>query len=65
MFVQVEMIICIGYVLFDSYSWNIVVQGFVNEVVEKIEGCVRIDVFLGGQFGNEKDMIEGLQFGVI
>ncbi|WP_191569458.1 TRAP transporter substrate-binding protein [Paracoccus yeei] len=62
---QAETIIRIGHVLSDSHSWNIAAQGFANEVAEKTEGRVRIDVFPGGQLGNEKDMIEGLQFGAI
>ena len=62
---QAETTIRIGHVLSDSHSWNIAAQGFANEVAEKTEGRVRIDVFPGGQLGNEKDMIEGLQFGAI
>ncbi|WP_167620198.1 DctP family TRAP transporter solute-binding subunit [Paracoccus ravus] len=55
----------IGHVLADSHSWNVAAQGFAKEVGEKTEGRVNIEVFPSGQLGNEKDMIEGLQFGAV
>lgn len=63
--VHAETTIRIGHVLSDSHSWNVAAQGFADDVAEKTEGRVRIEVFPGGQLGNEKDMIEGLQFGAI
>ncbi|MDS9469008.1 DctP family TRAP transporter solute-binding subunit [Paracoccus sp. MBLB3053] len=60
-----ETTIRIGHVLADGHSWNVAAQGFAKEVGEKTEGRVKIEVFPGGQLGNEKDMIEGLQFGAV
>ncbi|WP_434288135.1 DctP family TRAP transporter solute-binding subunit [Celeribacter sp. SCSIO 80788] len=60
-----ETKIRIGHVLADSHSWNIAAQGFADEVAEKTEGRVTVEVFPGGQLGSEKDMIEGLQFGSV
>lgn len=55
----------IGHVLADSHSWNVAAQGFAQDVAARTEGRVQIEVFPGGQLGNEKDMIEGLQFGAV
>lgn len=55
----------IGDVLAESHSWNIAAQGFAQEVAEKTEGRVKIEVFPSGQLGNEKDMIEGMQIGSV
>ncbi len=60
-----ETTIRIGHVLADSHSWNVAATGFAEEVSEKTEGRVKIEIFPGGQLGNEKDMIEGLQFGSV
>ncbi|MBE9636993.1 DctP family TRAP transporter solute-binding subunit [Salipiger mangrovisoli] len=60
-----ETTIRIGHVLADSHSWNVAATGFAEEVAEKTEGRVKIEIFPGGQLGNEKDMIEGLQFGSV
>lgn len=60
-----ETTIRIGHVLADTHSWHVAAQGFAAEVAEKTEGRVKVDVFAGGQLGNEKDMIEGLQFGAV
>ncbi|WP_138466950.1 DctP family TRAP transporter solute-binding subunit [Poseidonocella sp. HB161398] len=60
-----ETTIRIGHVLSESHSWNIAATGFAEEVAEKTGGRVKIEVFPGGQLGNEKDMIEGLQFGAV
>lgn len=60
-----ETTIRIGHVLADTHSWHIAAQGFADEVNEKTEGRVKVEVFAGGQLGNEKDMIEGLQFGAV
>ncbi|MCA0941851.1 DctP family TRAP transporter solute-binding subunit [Salipiger pacificus] len=60
-----ETTIRIGHVLADSHSWNVAATGFADEVAEKTEGRVKIEIFPGGQLGNEKDMIEGLQFGSV
>jgi tripartite ATP-independent transporter DctP family solute receptor len=55
----------IGDVLAESHSWNVAANGFAQEVAEKTEGRVKIEVFPGGQLGNEKDMIEGMQIGAV
>lgn len=63
--VAAETTIRIGHVLADTHSWHLAAQGFADEVAEKTEGRVKVEVFAGGQLGNEKDMIEGLQFGAV
>lgn len=55
----------LGHVLPADHSWNICAEGFAKEVTEKTEGRVTINVYSGGQLGNEKDMVEGLQLGTI
>ncbi|MBT9245911.1 DctP family TRAP transporter solute-binding subunit [Gemmobacter fulvus] len=60
-----ETTIRIGHVLADTHSWHVAAQGFAADVAEKTEGRVKIEIFAGGQLGNEKDMIEGLQFGAV
>ena len=60
-----ETTIRIGHVLADTHSWHQAAQGFAAEVAEKTDGRVKVEVFAGGQLGNEKDMIEGLQFGAV
>ncbi|MDO5641766.1 MAG: DctP family TRAP transporter solute-binding subunit [Paracoccus sp. (in: a-proteobacteria)] len=55
----------LGHVLSDAHSWNIAAQGFADEVNEKTEGRVRVEIFGSGQLGTEKDMIEGMQFGAV
>lgn len=60
-----ETTIRIGHVLADTHSWHQAAQGFATEVAEKTDGRVKVEVFAGGQLGNEKDMIEGLQFGAV
>jgi len=55
----------LGHVLADSHSWHVAAQGFAQEVAEKTEGRVKVEVFPGGQLGTEKDMVEGLQFGSV
>lgn len=60
-----ETTIRIGHVLADSHSWNVAAQGFAEDVAEKTQGRVKVEVFPGGQLGNEKEMIEALQFGSI
>ncbi|MBD3625986.1 MAG: TRAP transporter substrate-binding protein DctP, partial [Rhodobacteraceae bacterium] len=39
--------------------------GFAEDVAEKTEGRVAIEVVAGGQLGSEKEVIEGMQFGAV
>lgn len=50
---------------FDGYFMVEGVKVMVVEVKEKIEGCICIEVFFLFQLGEEKDIIEQIQFGVI
>ncbi len=60
---QVE--IRLGHVLPEAHSWHVAATGFADEVAEKTEGRVAIEVFAGGQLGSEKEVIEGMQFGAV
>ncbi|MHA3980655.1 TRAP transporter substrate-binding protein [Halovulum sp. GXIMD14794] len=60
---QVE--IRLGHVLPEAHSWHTAATGFAEEVAEKTEGRVAIEVFAGGQLGSEKEVIEGMQFGAV
>jgi len=60
---QVE--IRLGHVLPEAHSWHTAATGFAEDVAEKTEGRVAIEVFAGGQLGSEKDVIEGMQFGAV
>ena len=55
----------LGHVLPESHSWHIATTGFAEEVAERTEGRVAIEVFPSGQLGSEKEVIEGLQFGSV
>ncbi len=55
----------LGHVLPDTHSWHIAATGFAEEVAERTEGRVAIEVYPSGQLGNEKEAIEGLQFGAV
>lgn len=55
----------LGHVLPESHSWHIAATGFAEEVAERTEGRVAIEVFPSGQLGSEKEVIEGLQFGSV
>lgn len=60
---QVE--IRLGHVLPEAHSWHTAATGFAEDVAEKTEGRVAIEVFAGGQLGSEKEVIEGMQFGAV
>ncbi|MBY6005260.1 DctP family TRAP transporter solute-binding subunit [Salipiger bermudensis] len=60
-----DVSIRLGHVLPESHNWHIATSGFADEVAERTEGRVSIEVFPSGQLGNEKEVIEGLQFGSI
>lgn len=60
-----DVSIRLGHVLPESHSWHIAATGFAQEVAERTEGRVAIEVFPSGQLGSEKDVIEGLQFGSV
>ncbi|MDO5603588.1 MAG: DctP family TRAP transporter solute-binding subunit [Paracoccus sp. (in: a-proteobacteria)] len=60
-----QTVLRIGHVLSDSHSWHVAAQGFADEVNEKTEGRVKVEIFPGGQLGSEREMIEGLQFGSV
>lgn len=62
---QAETLIRLGHVLSEGHSWNIAARGFAEEVTQKTDGRVKVEVFSGGQLGSEKDMIEGMQFGSV
>lgn len=60
-----EVTIRLGHVLAETHSWHIATTGFANEVEKATNGRVKVKVFASGQLGNEKEVIEGLQFGSI
>ncbi len=60
-----DVSIRLGHVLSDGHSWHQAAQGFADEVAEKTEGRVGIEVFPSGQLGSEQDMVEGMQFGSV
>lgn len=53
----------LGDVLAPTHSWNIAAEGFAAEVKDKTAGRVNFILFSGGQLGNEKTMVEGMQIG--
>lgn len=55
----------LGHVLPEGHSWHVAASGFAADVTEATEGRVDISVFPSGQLGNEKDVIEGMQFGSV
>ncbi len=60
-----QVTIRLGDVLPESHSWNIAATGFADEVAKKTDDRVKIEVFASGQLGNEKEMVEGMQFGSV
>lgn len=60
-----DVSIRLGHVLPESHSWHIAATGFAEEVAERTDGRVDIEVFPSGQLGSEKEVIEGLQFGSV
>jgi len=60
-----DVSIRLGHVLPESHSWHIATSGFAEEVAERTDGRVAIEVFPSGQLGTEKEVIEGLQFGSV
>lgn len=60
-----ETTIRLGHVLPETHSWHVAATGFAEEVAEKTDGRVTVEVFPSGQLGNEKEVIEGLQFGAV
>lgn len=60
-----DVTIRLGHVLPESHSWHIAASGFAQEVADRTEGRIDIEVFPSGQLGSEKEVIEGLQFGSV
>ncbi len=62
---QAETTVRLGHVLPETHSWHQAATGFARDVAEGTEGRVTIEVYPSGQLGNEKEAIEGLQFGAV
>ncbi len=60
-----DVTIRLGHVLPEGHSWHIAASGFAQEVADRTEGRIDIEVFPSGQLGSEKEVIEGLQFGSV
>ncbi|MEQ8341253.1 MAG: DctP family TRAP transporter solute-binding subunit [Marinovum algicola] len=60
-----EVSVRLGHVLPESHSWHVAATGFAEEVNQRTDGRVAIEVFPSGQLGSEKEVIEGMQFGSV
>lgn len=54
-----------GHVLTEDSPYHLALTQWADEVYEKTEGRVKIDVFANSVLGNERDMIEALQIGTL
>ena len=54
-----------GHVLTEDSAYHMALTQWADEVEEKTEGRVRIDVYANSVLGNERDMIEALQMGTL
>jgi tripartite ATP-independent transporter DctP family solute receptor len=55
----------LGHVLSDTHSWHTAAKGFAEQVARETERRVNIQVYPGGQLGNEREVVEGLQIGTL
>lgn len=60
-----DVTIRLGHVLAETHNWHRAATGFAEEVATGTDGRVSVEVFSGGQLGNEKEAVEGLQFGSV
>lgn len=54
-----------AHVLATDHPYHTGLVYFAEKLKEKSNGQIQVDVFPSGQLGGERDMIEGLQFGII
>lgn len=54
-----------GHVLTEDSPYHLALTQWADEVYEKTEGRVKVDVFANSVLGNERDMIEALQMGTL
>lgn len=54
-----------GHVLTEDSPYHMALTQWADEVNEKTEGRIKIDVFGNSVLGNERDMIEALQMGTL
>lgn len=55
----------IGHVLAPTHPYQLGLEKFAQLVSQKTNGKVKVEIFHSSQLGNERDMVEGLQIGVL
>ncbi len=55
----------VGHVVTTDHSYHLGLEKFAELANEKSGGRINIEIFPGGQLGNENDLIEGLTMGTI
>ena len=60
-----KVTIRVGHVLSPDHSYTIGLNHFAQLVKEKSNGSIEVQVFPSSQLGNERDLVEGMQLGVV
>ncbi|MCF8010325.1 MAG: TRAP transporter substrate-binding protein [Clostridiales bacterium] len=48
-----------------THPWQAASEDFKKKVEERTDGKVKVEIYYGGQLGNDRDLIEGLQAGTV
>lgn len=55
----------LGHLANESHVWNLAAEKFSNDVAEKSNGRLKIDIYPNSQLGGELDTINGIQLGTV